>query len=253
MVLLLALFAFFLSGFAALVYQIVWQRLLVLPIGAEVHSTTLIVAALMAGLGCGSLAGGHLADRLTPSRNLLAFVAAEAAVGSFGFVSRFVFYDWQYLKLGAVEMHPVVTATMVFFSLLWPTFWMGLSLPLLGRGYAWDRWRRETRGAALRVEHHWRLTRRLRHHVDPVAAGRPGRRHPRRCRVEPDCRRRGALDRVPGGEGQRDPRRRDNRRNQCHGPEQRQLEPGDQLVASGRAALVYGLVRIPGCQPAILF
>jgi predicted membrane-bound spermidine synthase len=136
MILLLASFAFFISGFAALVYQIVWQRLLVLPIGADVHSTTLIVAAFMAGLGCGSLAGGYLADRLSPSRNLLAFVGAELAVGMFGFFSRHVFYDWQYLNVGAVVMHPLATAAMVFFSLLWPTFWMGMSLPLLARGVA---------------------------------------------------------------------------------------------------------------------
>ena len=33
MTILLGSIAFFLSGFAALVYQIVWQRLLVLPAG----------------------------------------------------------------------------------------------------------------------------------------------------------------------------------------------------------------------------
>ena len=52
----LASIAFFLSGFAALIYQVVWQRMLVLPIGADVYSTTVIVGAFMAGLGVGSLA-----------------------------------------------------------------------------------------------------------------------------------------------------------------------------------------------------
>ena len=54
---------FFASGFAALVYQIVWQRLLVIFSGSDVHSATVIVAAFMAGLGCGHLAGAQAADR----------------------------------------------------------------------------------------------------------------------------------------------------------------------------------------------
>ena len=84
----LASASFLLSGFAALTYQIVWQRLLVLPMGADVYSTTIIVAAFMAGLGLGSLAGGHVADRLSPRRCLLVFIAAELAVAVFGLASR---------------------------------------------------------------------------------------------------------------------------------------------------------------------
>ena len=42
----------------------IWQRLLTLFGGADVYSVTLIVSAFMAGLGLGSLAGGHVADRL---------------------------------------------------------------------------------------------------------------------------------------------------------------------------------------------
>jgi spermidine synthase len=133
MTLVLGAVAFFLSGFAALIYQIVWQRLLVLPIGADVYSTTIIVGAFMAGLGCGSLAGGHLADRLTRTRCVLMFVAAELAVGAFGIASRHIFYDWMYLGAGGFSIGPIAVALVVFASVLWPTFWMGMSLPLLAR------------------------------------------------------------------------------------------------------------------------
>src|SRR4029079_17168427 len=78
---------FFASGFAALVYQIVWQRLLVIFAGSDVHSATIIVAAFMAGLGCGNLAGAQLADRLPARLNLAAFAAAELAIAAFGFFS----------------------------------------------------------------------------------------------------------------------------------------------------------------------
>ena len=133
MAVLLGSVAFFLSGLAALVYQIVWQRLLVLPMGADVYSTTIIVAAFMAGLGCGSLAGGHIADRLPRRQCLLLFIGAELAIGAFGLVSRYIFHDWMYFTLGATSMPAAAMGGVVFLGLLWPTFWMGVSLPLLGR------------------------------------------------------------------------------------------------------------------------
>ena len=132
----LASVSFLLSGVAALTYQVVWQRLLVLPLGADVYSMTLVVAAFMTGLGLGSLAGGHVADRLSPRRCVLLFIAAEIAVAAFGLASRGIFYDWMYLRLGRVALEPFVRAALVFATLLWPTFWMGVSLPVLSRAIA---------------------------------------------------------------------------------------------------------------------
>ena len=40
---LLSTAVFFASGFAALLYQVIWQRLLVIFSGADVYSATLIV------------------------------------------------------------------------------------------------------------------------------------------------------------------------------------------------------------------
>jgi predicted membrane-bound spermidine synthase len=132
----LASVSFLLSGVAALTYQVAWQRLLVLPLGADVYSMTLVVAAFMTGLGLGSLAGGHVADRLSPLRSMLLFIAAEIGIAAFGLASRGIFYDWMYLRLGRAALEPFVRATLVFAALLWPTFWMGVSLPVLGRAIA---------------------------------------------------------------------------------------------------------------------
>jgi predicted membrane-bound spermidine synthase len=121
----LASAAFLLSGVAALTYQVVWQRLLVLPLGADVYSMTLVVAAFMTGLGLGSLAGGYVADRLSPLRCVLLFIAAELGIAAFGLVSRGIFYDWMYIRLGPRGLEPAVRAAIVFAALLWPTFWMG--------------------------------------------------------------------------------------------------------------------------------
>jgi spermidine synthase len=44
-----AFVVFFASGFAALLYQVIWQRLLVFFSGTDVYSVTLIVTTFMAG------------------------------------------------------------------------------------------------------------------------------------------------------------------------------------------------------------
>ena len=124
---------FFASGFAALVYQIVWQRLLVIFAGSDVHSATIIVAAFMAGLGCGNLAGAQLADRLPARLNLAAFAAAELAIAAFGFFSADLYYRLLYQRFAHLALGVEARAAMLFVSLLWPTFFMGVSLPLLAK------------------------------------------------------------------------------------------------------------------------
>jgi spermidine synthase/MFS family permease len=130
--LLLALF--FASGFAALLYQVVWQRILALFSGADVFSVTIVVSAFMAGLGLGSLGGGHLADRLSRRACLLLFALAELSVGLFALASKFLYYDVLYSRLGAASLSPPVLGAVLFAAVLWPTFFMGVSLPLLSRG-----------------------------------------------------------------------------------------------------------------------
>jgi len=78
---------FFLSGGAALVYQVAWQRLLALHSGVGLYSVAMIVAAFMAGLGIGSHQGGRLSTALSSRRALRAFAALELAIAAFGAAS----------------------------------------------------------------------------------------------------------------------------------------------------------------------
>lgn len=128
-----AAFVFSASGFAALVYQVTWQRLLVIFSGADIYSATLVVAAFMVGLGCGTLAGGHIADRTTRVRSLSLFILVEAGVALFGAFSAFLFYSILYGRFGGLAVNQAVTAVVLFAGLLWPTLLMGMSLPLLAR------------------------------------------------------------------------------------------------------------------------
>ena len=130
--------AFFASGFAALLDQVVWQRLLGLFSGADLVSATIVVAAFMAGLGAGSLAGGHLADGVDRSTALLLFAGAEIAIGLFGLASKTLYYDVLYARLGSAQLSSGLEALLLFAALLPPTFAMGLSLPLLSKALAPD-------------------------------------------------------------------------------------------------------------------
>ena len=125
--------AFFLSGFSALVYQTIWQRLLTLFGGSDVQSVTVIVAAFMAGLGAGSWAGGHLADRLAVRARFLAFALAESGIAAFALISVPLYHGFLYGWLGERALPAPIVALVLFLTLLWPTFLMGLSLPLLGK------------------------------------------------------------------------------------------------------------------------
>lgn len=118
---------------AALVYQIVWQRLLTFFSGADVFSVTLIVAVFMAGLGSGSLAGGHLADRLSPRGRVLAFAAAEAGTAAFALASVPLIHGFFFVRLGPLALPLPLVTLLLFAVLLLPTFLMGLTLPLLSR------------------------------------------------------------------------------------------------------------------------
>lgn len=118
---------FFMSGFPALIYQLIWQRALFRIFGVNIESVTIIVTAFMIGLGLGSLAGGFLSTRrwlkLLP---LLAVI--EGLTGLFGFASLAIFDRIGMMTFGV----PLPVMALVTFALvLVPTLLMGATLPVL--------------------------------------------------------------------------------------------------------------------------
>ena len=128
---------FAVTGFSALCLQVVWQRVISIHGGVDLFSTATVVAAFMAGLGLGSLLGGALADRLGARRSILAFAAANAGIGVFGWASLWIFYDGYRALAEQIESLPAAFA-FHFALLVVPTTLMGLSLPLLSRGVVRD-------------------------------------------------------------------------------------------------------------------
>jgi predicted membrane-bound spermidine synthase len=129
---------FLLSGAAALVYQVAWQRILALHSGIGLYSVAMIVAAFMAGLGLGSHAGGRLSERTGPLAALYLFAALELAIGAFGALSPLLYYDWLYPIASRLPSPSLRGGLAHFGALLPPTLLMGMSLPLLVRAMLRD-------------------------------------------------------------------------------------------------------------------
>lgn len=124
------LLVFFLSGFAGLIYQIVWQRVLTTYFGVENISFTLIVSIFMFGLGIGSIIGGIIADR--SKHNVLIYSAIEVVLGLFGFISI------SYINLigeNTAGSNYVLSGILIFLFLSIPTILMGMTLPILVKIY----------------------------------------------------------------------------------------------------------------------
>jgi spermidine synthase len=118
---------FFTSGCPALLYQIVWERVLFTIYGVNIQSVTMIVTVFMLGLGLGSLAGGKLSRRLG-ANVVRAFAFIELSIGAFGLVSLTIFHWVARFTAGA----PIAaTGVVAFLLLLIPTLLMGSTLPLL--------------------------------------------------------------------------------------------------------------------------
>ena len=126
----------FLSGISALVYQVLWLRLLSLTFGVTIHAASTVLAAFMAGLAVGSLAAGRLADRTRHPLRLFGMV--EILIGLIALVTPAALagvhsvYVGLFSQLGeGTVLSGFVRFIMPFVVLIVPTALMGATLPLV--------------------------------------------------------------------------------------------------------------------------
>jgi spermidine synthase len=118
---------FLCSGMPALIYQVVWQRVLFSIYGVNAESVAVVVSAFMLGLGLGSLAGGWLSARF-PRNGILIFGLAELGIAIFGLSSLHIF-RWAAAHTAGGNLVSVIIFS--FGLLLVPTVLMGATLPIL--------------------------------------------------------------------------------------------------------------------------
>jgi len=132
----LILLSFGLSGIAALVYQIAWNRILSLLLGSSVYAFSLILTAFILGLALGTASFSRLLSRFGDLMRVYGFTQITIGISSlliiplFGtipFVNRWIYENWG-LQFELIQM----TNFLIIFALLFiPTFFMGAQFPLV--------------------------------------------------------------------------------------------------------------------------
>jgi predicted membrane-bound spermidine synthase len=124
----------FVSGAAALVYQVLWIKQLSLVVGVEVYAITTGISAFFAGLALGGLLFGRWADTLR--QPVLLYAGLEVLVAILGVGATFA------MSLAAspfawLEQHVGLLAWVLPFALVGiPALLMGGTLPVLVRSLA---------------------------------------------------------------------------------------------------------------------
>lgn len=124
------------SGICALVYQVLWLRLLALTFGVTVHAAAIVLSSFMAGLAVGSLLAGWLADR-TPYP-MRVFGLIELGIGLCAVLTPPALAGVQagFLALAphlpdSLLLGTAIRGALSFLVLLVPTALMGATLPIV--------------------------------------------------------------------------------------------------------------------------
>ncbi|MGR8921347.1 MAG: fused MFS/spermidine synthase [Gammaproteobacteria bacterium] len=129
---------FFVSGAAALVYQVLFSKQLTYVFGSMSTATNSVLATYMAGLAIGAWLGGIIAPRTTRPVALYAFI--EFAIAGYCAASPQIFSAVQAVYVAfAAGLTPDAQSLLYLrfglgaLCLIVPTVLMGLTLPLLAR------------------------------------------------------------------------------------------------------------------------
>jgi len=125
----------FVSGAAALVYEVVFFRGFGLAFGVASHAVAAVVGAFLFGLGLGAWLGGKWLARVRPLR---AYVGIELAIALYGLAAPTLMRQArEAAERGEFGFDaPLVALPAAFALLAWPTLCMGATFPLLGRAVA---------------------------------------------------------------------------------------------------------------------
>ena len=126
------------SGFAALMYQVLFSKSLALTFGSTSTATYTVLAVYMGGMALGAWLGGRLAQGRADALKLYAW--CELGIGAYCVATPLIFQGIQALYVGlAGGLAPdagMLTALRVLLgasALLVPTVLMGATLPILAR------------------------------------------------------------------------------------------------------------------------
>jgi spermidine synthase len=126
---IIAAILLFLSGVAALVYQVLWVKQLALIVGVDVYAVTTAVSAFFAGLAIGGGLFGRRADR--SERPLRLFAALEAGTGILGLTTTLVLAHAAPSFVSLESTARPLAWALLFVTIGLPALLMGGTLPAL--------------------------------------------------------------------------------------------------------------------------
>lgn len=136
----LLLVLFFLSGLAALIYQVVWVRQATLVFGVSVYAYGVVLAAFMGGAALGSYLLGKQADRVTSPLRIFALL--QICVAMLGVLAPLALTALMPFYASLARANPlspfVITGVRALFSILIltpPAFFSGAALPFMARAF----------------------------------------------------------------------------------------------------------------------
>jgi len=130
-----------LTGFCAMVYEVVWLRLLIPVLSSSTYSFSIILAAFITGITIGSYLTYKYRERILKPLRAVGFVQFAIAISvllTLPFYERLPYTIWTMVSssIGDVPGYTyylTVQFIMVFLVLVIPTIFMGMTLPLLSR------------------------------------------------------------------------------------------------------------------------
>jgi len=132
------LFLFFLSGFSALIYQVVWTRMLGVVFGVTSFAVATVLSAFMAGLALGSLYGGRFINERKDPLRVFAFL--QICIGVFALLFPLLLSGLTVLYVLIYRQWPtsfyvfsLLRFALAFSVLLVPSTLMGATLPVLAK------------------------------------------------------------------------------------------------------------------------
>lgn len=131
---------FFVSGFTALVFEVVWAKQACLIFGNTTFASACVIGAFLTGLAIGSHAAGRRADGVSPARALGLYGLLEIGVGAYAlaypYLCRLLSPAYRDAYNGLFQDHlqlSFVRFLLSFLLLVVPTVLMGATFPMLAR------------------------------------------------------------------------------------------------------------------------
>ncbi len=133
---LLILFGFGVSGVAALIYQVTWNRIFSLLLGSSVYAFSLILTGFILGLASGTMVFSRICHRFEDLKKVfgllqvgigLSALIALPFFGNIPMVNRWVYLNWGLDFFSIQGANFLIIITLIFV----PTFLMGAQFPVV--------------------------------------------------------------------------------------------------------------------------